>query len=58
MNLGRKEMINWKRCRRCEKMFDIGINFQMCPECRIEVKRKRIEKEELERENDGTAKIN
>lgn len=26
----------WKRCRRCFKYFDLGINEDLCPKCRKE----------------------
>jgi len=31
----RKRMIHIKYCRVCRKAFDIGINSDLCPECRI-----------------------
>jgi len=35
---------NIKYCRKCKEAFDIGINFNECPECRGE----RIDKERQE----------
>jgi rRNA maturation endonuclease Nob1 len=26
--------LNWKKCKKCGKMFDIGTNKDLCPECR------------------------
>lgn len=38
-------MIFWKMCKRCGKSFDIGINFDICPECRLnEVKNEKEKK--------------
>jgi len=28
-------MIHIKKCKRCGKPFDIGTNFNICPECRL-----------------------
>ena len=28
-------MIYWKKCKRCGEYFDIGINYDICPECRM-----------------------
>lgn len=30
-------MINIRYCRRCEKPYDIGTNYEVCPECRGEL---------------------
>ena len=30
-------MINIKYCKKCKKCFDIGTNFNLCPECRRKV---------------------
>lgn len=27
-------ILNWKICKRCGKTFDIGTNFDECPNCR------------------------
>lgn len=26
--------LNWKKCKLCGKMFDIGTNKELCPICR------------------------
>jgi len=28
-------MIFFKKCKRCGRIFDIGINMDYCPECRV-----------------------
>ena len=28
--------IHLKRCKKCDELFDIGTNFDICPECRME----------------------
>ena len=33
-------MINIKFCRKCKKPFDIVTNFDLCPKCREEFKKK------------------
>jgi len=38
-------ILNWKRCKRCKKPFDIGINFDECPDCRNRWVSKPIKKE-------------
>jgi len=37
-------MIFARRCRRCGEIYDIGINYVICPTCRM--KEKEIKKEE------------
>jgi len=27
-------ILNWKKCKRCKRWFDIGTNFEECPSCR------------------------
>jgi len=29
--------IHLKRCKKCDELFDIGTNFDICPECRIKI---------------------
>lgn len=36
--------IDFKRCKKCEKIFDMGTNLDICPECR------KKEKERMEDE--------
>jgi len=36
-------ILNWKKCKRCGKMFDIDTSKDLCPECQIELKKKRKE---------------
>lgn len=40
-------MIFWRKCKKCGEHFDIGINYDLCPRCRVEVNdgRKRIHKQ-------------
>jgi len=33
-------MIHIKYCRRCKKAFDIATNYDLCPECREELKKR------------------
>lgn len=33
-------MIHIKYCKRCNKAFDIGTNYSICPECRKKLKQK------------------
>ena len=40
-------MIFIRYCKKCGKAFDIGINFDICPECRM--KNKEGEKDERRR---------
>ncbi len=30
-------MINIKYCKKCGKPYDIGTNFEICPECRLKL---------------------
>ena len=43
----------WKICKQCGEYFDIGINFEECPTCRLNLIEQRIRKYEKERERDG-----
>jgi len=27
-------ILNWKKCKRCEKDFDVATNYDECPKCR------------------------
>lgn len=27
-------ILNWKKCKKCGKMFDMGTNKNLCPMCR------------------------
>ncbi len=27
-------ILNWKKCEKCNEAFDIGTNYDTCPECR------------------------
>jgi len=36
--------LNLKTCLRCGKKFDIAINFNICPECRIKIKKEWCDK--------------
>jgi predicted amidophosphoribosyltransferase len=27
-------ILNWKRCKKCGKFFDISTNYNLCPRCR------------------------
>ncbi len=29
-------MIDIRYCKRCKKAYDIGLNFEICPDCRNE----------------------
>jgi rRNA maturation endonuclease Nob1 len=29
---------DFKRCKKCGRIFDIATNFDVCPECRIKMK--------------------
>ena len=33
-------MINLKYCIKCKKAFDIGTNHNVCPQCRVKVRKK------------------
>jgi RNA polymerase subunit RPABC4/transcription elongation factor Spt4 len=27
-------ILNWRKCKKCERFYDIGTNFEICPSCR------------------------
>ena len=31
--------IHLKRCKKCRRWFDVGTNFDICPECRMKKKK-------------------
>lgn len=37
-------VLNWVVCKRCFKPYDIGTNFEICPACRLEEKKKLLDK--------------
>jgi len=43
-------ILNWKVCKKCNRKFDIAINYNICPLCRIKEKRK-IKKEGRDENN-------
>ena len=30
-------ILNWKKCVECGEPFDIGTNYNICPDCRIDI---------------------
>ena len=42
-------ILNWKKCEKCNRNFDIGTNFDICPDCRN--KKKSIELEGRKKQN-------
>jgi len=42
-------VLNWKKCKRCGKRFDIGTNYDICPECRRRYAHLVIEKDKQRR---------
>lgn len=37
-------VLNWKKCKRCGKPFDIGTNYDYCYECRSLKKKEEVQK--------------
>ncbi len=37
-------VIDWRRCIKCGKHFDIGTNHSICPECRNQDKKQKRRK--------------
>jgi len=42
-------MINIRYCKKCKKAYDIGTNFDICPECRRKKIKERIKRKEGEK---------
>lgn len=27
-------ILNWRICKKCKRVYDVGTNYELCPECR------------------------